>query len=227
MEAIDQADLVITVGYDVAELAPRKWNPDGTKRIVHIDFDPAEVYGHYVPDVEVVGDISGALWEINQRLDKEHEHFDTEWFGEARQHIWDDIGSWDLEEGQAFTVPGVLNVIREVLMADEDRIVITHGTDGMVETALYLAGRGLEKSVVITGAIIPFAFGISDSPFNLGSALAFVQVVPPGVYVVMNGRLFEANNVRKEVETGTFQLVMSDHDTPFDVTGKDGPGVIL
>ncbi len=118
-------------------------------------------------------------------------------------------------------------ILREVLLADEDRIVITHGTDGMVETALYLAGRGLEKSVVITGAIIPFAFGISDSPFNLGSALAFVQVVPPGVYVVMNGRLFEANNVRKEVETGTFQLVMSDHDTPFDVTGKDGQGVIL
>ncbi len=118
-------------------------------------------------------------------------------------------------------------ILREVLMADEDRIVITHGTDGMVETALYLAGRGLEKSVVITGAIIPFAFGISDSPFNLGSALAFVQVVPPGVYVVMNGRLFEADNVRKEVETGTFQLVMSDHDTSFDVPGKDGPGVIL
>ncbi len=118
-------------------------------------------------------------------------------------------------------------ILREVLLADEDRIVITHGTDGMVETALYLAGRGLDKSVVITGAIIPFAFGISDSPFNLGSALAFVQVVPPGVYVVMNGRLFEANNVRKEVETGTFQLVMPDHDTPFDVPGKDGPGVIL
>ena len=118
-------------------------------------------------------------------------------------------------------------IIREVLMADEDRIVITHGTDGMVETARYLAGRGLDKSVVITGAIIPFAFGISDSHFNLGSALAFVQVVPPGVYVVMNGKLFEADNVRKEVETGTFQLVMQDHDAPFDVPGNDGRGVIL
>jgi len=118
-------------------------------------------------------------------------------------------------------------ILKEVLMADEDRIVITHGTDGMVGTARFLARKGLDKSVVITGAIIPFAFGISDSHFNLGSALAFVQVVPPGVYVVMNGRLFEADNVRKEVETGTFQLVMADHDAPFDVPGKDGRGVIL
>ncbi len=118
MEAIDQADLVITVGYDVAELAPRKWNPDGDKRIVHIDFDPAEVYSHYVPDVEVVGDISGALWEVNKRLEKQHKHFDTEWFQETRQHILGDIKSWDLEEGKAFTVPGVLNVIRDVLGDD-------------------------------------------------------------------------------------------------------------
>ncbi len=118
MEAMDQADLVITVGYDVAELAPKKWNPEGDKRIVHIDFDPAEVYSHYVPDVEVVGDISGALWEINQHLDGQQVRFDTEWFEDARQHIWDDIKSWDLEEGKAFTVPGVLNVIRDVLGDD-------------------------------------------------------------------------------------------------------------
>ena len=117
-------------------------------------------------------------------------------------------------------------IYRECLLADEDRIVITHGTDGMVGTARYLAESGLDKSVVLTGAIIPFAFGISDSHFNLGSALAFVQVVPSGVYVVMNGRLFESDNVRKNVETGTFQPVLSDHEAPFDVPGDDGRGVI-
>ncbi len=120
-----------------------------------------------------------------------------------------------------------MTIFRECLLADEERIVITHGTDGMVETARYLAERAMDKSVVLTGAIIPFAFGISDSHFNLGSALAFVQVVPPGVYVVMNGRLFEADNVQKEMETGTFQQVMADHDASFDVPGDDGRGVIL
>jgi L-asparaginase len=117
-------------------------------------------------------------------------------------------------------------IFRECLLADEDRIVITHGTDGMVGTARYLAERGLDKSVVLTGAIIPFAFGISDSPFNVGSALAFVQVVPPGVYVVMNGRLFESENVRKDMETGTFGQAMQDHDAPYDIPGDDGRGAI-
>jgi L-asparaginase len=130
------------------------------------------------------------------------------------------VDSKDMNDGHRNTI------FRECLMADEDRIVITHGTDGMVETARYLADRGLDKSVVLTGAIIPFAFGISDSPFNLGSAMAFVQIVRPGVYVVMNGRLFENDNVRKDVETGTFQQVMADHDGSIDVPGDDGRGVI-
>lgn len=117
-------------------------------------------------------------------------------------------------------------IFRKCLMADEDRIVITHGTDGMVETARYLAERGLDKSIVITGAIIPYAFGISDSPFNLGSALAFVQIVPPGVYVVMNGKLFDSVNVRKDMETGTFQQVIPDHETTFDIPEGDGRGVV-
>ncbi len=113
-------------------------------------------------------------------------------------------------------------IFKECLLANEDRIVITHGTDGIVETARFLAERKLDKVVVLTGAIIPFAFGNSDSPFNLGSALAFIQVVPPGIYVVMNGKLFDANNVRKDVETGTFQELMSDDQIPIDVAVDDG-----
>jgi L-asparaginase len=117
-------------------------------------------------------------------------------------------------------------IYRECTLADEDKIVITHGTDSMVETACYLAERGLEKSVVLTGAIIPFAFGFSDSPFNLGSALAFVQVVPPGVYVVMNGRIFESTNVRKDMETCIFHQIMPEHVAPFDIPTDDGRGVV-
>jgi L-asparaginase len=88
-----------------------------------------------------------------------------------------------------------------------NRIILTHGTDTMVETAQMLAKAKLEnKTIVLTGAMIPYAFGTSsDGFFNLGSALAFAQVLPPGVYVVMNGRYFNWNNVRKNKQTGTFE----------------------
>jgi L-asparaginase len=87
------------------------------------------------------------------------------------------------------------------------RILLTHGTDRMVETASRLAEAGIDgKTIVLTGAMIPYAFGTSsDGFFNLGSALAFVQVLPPGVYVVMNGRYFEWNRVRKNRQTGNFE----------------------
>jgi L-asparaginase len=89
----------------------------------------------------------------------------------------------------------------------EPRIVVTHGTDTMVETARALAEAGIAKTIVLTGAMIPFAFGSSDGLFNLGSALSFAQVLPPGVYVAMNGRYFTWNAVRKNRETGWFEEV--------------------
>lgn len=93
--------------------------------------------------------------------------------------------------------------------AEYDRIIITHGTDRMVETAAYLAAADIrEKTVVLTGAMIPYAFGTSsDGFFNLGSALAFVQTLPPGVYVVMNGRYFDWDKVRKNTATGFFEAI--------------------
>jgi L-asparaginase/archaeal Glu-tRNAGln amidotransferase subunit D len=81
--------------------------------------------------------------------------------------------------------------------AEEDRILITHGTDTMPETAAYLASKDLGKTIVLTGAMIPYKFGSSDGFFNLGSALAFLQTLPAGVYVVMNGRYYTWDNVRK------------------------------
>ena len=91
----------------------------------------------------------------------------------------------------------------------EGRILVTHGTDTMVETAAVLA-QGLavsDKTVVLTGAMIPFAFGSSDGLFNLGSALSFVQVLPPGVYIAMNGRCFAWHNVRKNKAEGVFEEI--------------------
>jgi L-asparaginase len=88
---------------------------------------------------------------------------------------------------------------------DEDRLVITHGTDTMVETAQALKAAGLGKTVVLTGAMVPYAFGSSDGLFNLGSALSFAQVLPPGVYVAMNGRCFRGDRVRKNKAGGVFE----------------------
>lgn len=87
----------------------------------------------------------------------------------------------------------------------EDRIVITHGTDTMVETAGVLARGIAHKTIVLTGAMIPYKFGSSDGLFNLGSALAFAQTLSPGVYVAMNGRYFLWNAVRKNRQTGMFE----------------------
>ena len=87
----------------------------------------------------------------------------------------------------------------------EAKIIITHGTDTMAETARLLAQTIKDKTIVITGAMIPYKFGSSDGLFNLGSALAFVQTLPPGVYVAMNGRCFNGENVRKNRETGVFE----------------------
>ncbi len=92
----------------------------------------------------------------------------------------------------------------------EDRIVITHGTDTMEQTALVLghafsSGLLAGKCIILTGAMVPYKFGSSDGMFNLGSSLAFVQALPPGIFVVMNGRRFAWNNVSKDKRTGEFR----------------------
>jgi L-asparaginase len=88
---------------------------------------------------------------------------------------------------------------------EEDKIIITHGTDTMAETAKVLAKKNQHKTIVLTGAMIPIKFGSSDGLFNLGSAFAFAQALPAGVYVAMNGRYFNWDNVRKNKETGRFE----------------------
>ena len=100
-------------------------------------------------------------------------------------------------------------IVDECGRAAETRILVTHGTDTMVDTAAALAAAGsvAGKTVVLTGAMIPYAFGSSDGLFNLGSALSFVQALPAGVYIAMNGRCFDWDRVRKNRETGTFEAI--------------------
>ena len=96
-------------------------------------------------------------------------------------------------------------IVKRCVECAEREIVVTHGTDTMVETARALAAGVTGKTVVLTGAMIPYAFGSSDGLFNLGSALSFAQVLPPGVYVAMNGQCFPWDRVRKNKETGVFE----------------------
>ncbi len=98
-----------------------------------------------------------------------------------------------------------LQVLESCRRAAEERIVITHGTDTMVETAEVLGRAGLAKTIVLTGAMLPYIFSNSDAVFNLGCALAAVQLLPRGVYVAMNGRVFPWDNVRKNTELGVFE----------------------
>jgi len=100
-------------------------------------------------------------------------------------------------------------IIHNCKKSKSNQIIITHGTDRMVESALLINEAKIEgKTIILTGAMIPYAFGTSsDGFFNLGSALAFVQSLPPGVYVVMNGQWFNCDKVRKNQGTGYFEKI--------------------
>lgn len=93
------------------------------------------------------------------------------------------------------------------LSCNEEKIIVTHGTDTMEITARFLGELKIPKTIILTGAMIPYQFGSSDGLFNLGSALAFVQTLPHGVYVAMNGKYFDCNNVRKNKSSGIFENI--------------------
>ena len=106
-------------------------------------------------------------------------------------------------------------ILEACTQAEEAKILITHGTDTMVETAEVLAGKKLEKTIVLVGAMIPFVFKHSDAVFNMGFALGVVQCLPQGVYVAMNGQVFDWNTVAKNREEGIFEGQLSIHPPTF------------
>ena len=98
-------------------------------------------------------------------------------------------------------------ILKHCQKSPAGRIVITHGTDTMVKTANYLAQHLSDKTIVLTGAMIPIVFGSSDGLFNMGAALAYVQTLPRGVYIAMNGQYFTHDNVRKNKVLGLFETL--------------------
>ena len=116
-----------------------------------------------------------------------------------------DIQTLMMVDSLEMTEPDRTIILQNCITCREENIVITHGTDTMEETARVLGEASIPKTIVLTGAMIPFKFGSSDGLFNLGSALAFAQSLPHGVYVAMNGRYFSWNNVQKDRKTGEFE----------------------
>ena len=98
-------------------------------------------------------------------------------------------------------------ILDNCISVNEEQIVITHGTDTMTKTCEVLADANLRKTIVLTGAMIPYKFGSSDGLFNFGGALAFAQALPFGVYVAMNGCYFQWDEVEKNKETGVFEQI--------------------
>ena len=98
-------------------------------------------------------------------------------------------------------------IVNRCLESEEDQIVITHGTDTMTITGKVLAEKKMDKTIVLTGAMIPYKFGSSDGLFNLGGAIAYAQSLPAGVYIAMNGQFFEWDKVEKNREKGVFENI--------------------
>ena len=96
-------------------------------------------------------------------------------------------------------------ILKKCLQSKENKIIITHGTDTMVKTAKFIAQENLNKTIILTGAMIPYKFGSSDGLFNLGGAIAYVQSLESGVYIAMNGKCFKWNEVQKNFKTGVFE----------------------
>ena len=98
-------------------------------------------------------------------------------------------------------------IVNKCIESEDDQIVITHGTDTMTITGKVLAEKKMDKTIVLTGAMIPYKFGSSDGLFNLGGAIAYAQSLPTGVYIAMNGQFFEWDKVEKNREKGVFENI--------------------
>jgi L-asparaginase len=152
------------------------------------------------------GTFDKAYNELNGNLFFKETHL-NEMLHLGRSNLDLSITTLMMKDSLDFVEADRANIASACNTTDAERIVITHGTDTMTTTALYLQQHCPNKTIVLTGAMIPYKFGSSDGLFNLGSALAFTQVLPKGVYIAMNGKYFEADKVRKNTEKGEFEAI--------------------
>ncbi len=215
-EAFDEADLVIAVGYDIAEYPPQKWNQGKPKHIIHIDFDPAEVYSEYDPDVEVVGDISAAIWELNRMhagsgADEKNgalfRNMEKGWFGPVRDRIRADLEMAKPKENEALSVPSALHVIRKV-MADDGLLISDVGTHKMWIARNYPTycpnGCLISNGMASMGIALPGAIAASiNQPER-----QIVAAMGDGGFL-MNAQELET---AKRMETAFVAVIFNDND---------------
>jgi len=207
MDAVDQADLIIAVGYDIAEYAPDAWNPDKSKKIIHIDFTPAEVYVHYQPNVEIVADIPATLKALNEKLDSNGVVFDSSWYKIVRWRIIKDRSTYALKEGQPFTVPGVLNILQS-LMHNDDLLISDVGSHKIWVARNFSAccpnGCIISNGLASMGIALPGAVAAAlHSP-----ARRIVAVMGDGGFLMNSQELETA----KRLNVGFTVIIFNDND---------------
>jgi len=141
-------------------------------------------------------ELNGALYFKETHL---HEMLEL-----GRSQIKVDIETLMMKDSLDMSDDDQNSIVQRCFESNEDKILITHGTDNMVKTAKLLAAQINDKTIVLTGAMIPYKFGSSDGLFNLGSALSFLQSLPHGIYIAMNGNIFSWDNVKKNKALGLF-----------------------
>jgi len=144
--------------------------------------------------------------ELNGELFFQDTHL-KQMLEQGRSHLQVNIRSLMLVDSLEMTDDDREIVLTHCRKSPADRIVITHGTDTMVVTAKYLAKHIKDKTIILTGAMIPIVFGSSDGLFNMGAALAYAQTLEHGVYIAMNGQYFHHDNVRKNKIKGLFETL--------------------
>lgn len=153
------------------------------------------------------GTIDAKYNELTGGLDYGQTHIGS-MLDQARSRLDIDIEELMMVNSLDITDEQRQQILQACAQAEQNRIVITHGTDTIVETAKLLGDNAPDgKTIVLVGAMIPFTFGNSDALFNLGAALAAVQTMTAGVYITMNGKIFDWDKVNKNRQLGEFQAV--------------------
>lgn len=204
-EAFEQADLIIAVGYDIAEYDPKKWNIGIPKKIIHIDFEPSEVFREYTPEVEVVADVANTLIELSRRLDKT---FDVQWFSPIQERIKQSINSYSIEpDSSAFTTPAIINAVREII--HEDGLVLSDvGSHKMWIARNY-------NTYCPNGCII--SNGMASMGIALPGAIAAKILDPKRQVVAMMGdggalMNFQEIETATRIGTGMVCIILNDNE---------------
>ena len=217
IEAFEKADVVISIGYDVAEYDPVNWNQDLNKTIIHLDFEPAEIYQHYNPDLEVIGDIAASIEELNSGL---HDVQFQKWYEDIRIRIFKSFDEYKLNDEKAFTAPGVIHAVREIL--PENGLVIsdvgshkmwiarnypTYAPNGCI-ISNGLASMGIALPGVIAAKLIDAKrpvvsiMGDGGAMMNIQELETAVRLNISGVIIILNDNNYGLIEWKQEMNEG-------------------------